>query len=77
METLEHNPNEAIPYDNLAAIRLHTEAVQEIMNRLWMLGVRPAERMMQNTQEINILRDEVTYLRTLVQRLTNAPPEPH
>jgi len=75
METIDQSPNEVIPHYE-AALRLPIESVQEIMNKLWIIGLRPAERLNQTTQEVAILREEVTYLRTLVQRLTNCPELP-
>jgi hypothetical protein len=76
METREYNPNSVVMQHDEGAMRLDRDTLQELMNELWILGFRPAGNLNQNTQEVALLRDEITYLRTLVQRLTNAPDQP-
>ena len=53
-------------------IRVSPEAIQELMNQLWLLGFRPAESLRDSNTEIDALRSEITYLRSLVQSLTQA-----
>lgn len=76
METREYDPNSMIMGYGEGAMSLNRDTLQELMNELWILGFRPAGNLNQNTQEVALLRDEITYLRTLVQRLTNAPDQP-
>lgn len=54
------------------SIRLSSETVQDIMNQLWMMGFRPIERVREDDAEARALRSEITYLRSLVQSLTQA-----
>lgn len=72
MYTLEEG--EGISPTMPAGIRLTRETLQGVMNDLWLLGFRPAESLRGDYAGTErALREEITYLRGLVDSLTNRP----
>jgi hypothetical protein len=69
METVEEG--QMMP--NIPGMRMNGDTIQELMNNLWILGIRPSDSINPDRQIATVLNQQIEHLRNIINQLLSNP----